>query len=79
MRRTGVMMAVLSFFVLAIVGWASGVTPFVCAVRALIGAVVAYVLTRIAERVVIRIMADAMLRGPAEDKGSGDETGQSKR
>jgi len=78
-RRTPVTVAVLGFFVLAGVGWFSGVAPFLCGIRALIGAAVLYVLARIAGRVLVHIMADAMLRGSAGGKGSTNESGERRR
>jgi len=60
MRTTAVTTGVVAFFVLAGVGAASGVPPMVCGMRALVGAGVAYILTSVAGRVVIRILVDLM-------------------
>jgi len=60
MRATAVTAAVVAFFVLAGVGAASGVPPMVCGLRAVVGAGVAYVLTLVAGRVLVRILVDLM-------------------
>jgi hypothetical protein len=42
-RSIAVKTAVACFFVMSLIGWASGLVPFVCCKRALIGAVLVYV------------------------------------
>jgi hypothetical protein len=60
MRSIATSAAVVTLFALAGVGAASDVPPLVCATRALVGAVVAYALATVAQRVVLRIMVDLM-------------------
>ena len=74
MRRMSVPVAVAGFFVLAFVGWASGVPPFTCAIRALIGAAVLYVLATIAGRVIVNIVVDSIIRDSPEGEELRDST-----
>lgn len=71
-------MAVIGFFVVAFVGTISGVEPHVCSLRALAGAAAMYVLTRICGGVLIRVLADAAIRGMnmQQQKGSSDNSGE---
>ena len=81
MNRMALTMAVMAFFVLALVGWLGGSTTFTCAVRALIGAGAVYFLTRFALKLLTNIVADAVVKtrmaqeqdkkGPASERGSG--------
>lgn len=71
--------AVISFFGLAIVGSLCGVPPFVCAIRAIVGAVVVFILVKIVVRVFVNIMIDTIVKNSspndkAEDysRGSGN-------
>lgn len=68
MNRIAVKMALASFFALALVGWASGVDVLTCAIRAALGAGIVFLMTRMALRVAIRILAGAMTT-PARPKG----------
>jgi len=65
-RRLAVTIAVLGFFVLAAVGWCAGLSTDACAVRAAVGMVVLYVMVRVAHRVVVSIVADAIVRNAAD-------------
>ena len=62
MRRLAFSVAAMGFFGLAVVGWISKQPVFTCAVRALIGAGVLFVVVTLAGRLVLNIMADAILR-----------------
>ena len=55
-------LAVLCFFVIAVIGWLAGLTPFTCCKRAVLGAVVVYVISSMVVRIVNRILIDAMLK-----------------
>jgi len=66
MRQLATMCAVLGFFALAFVGWFSGVPVFICAVRALSGAAVLYVVAGLAGTVAVRIIADAAVRAQVD-------------
>jgi len=73
MNRTALTIAVMAFFVLAIVAWAGGCTTFACAVRGLIGAAATYLIVRIAYKLLVRIIADAMVRSQLERDREGKE------
>ncbi len=62
MRRYSVSIAVVGFFILAGVGYGCGVPLLVCGLRALAGGVALFVMAHVAGRIVIGILADAMVR-----------------
>jgi len=71
MRRAAAILAVVAFFGMAVIGAASGAPPFTCAVRALAGAAITYVLMRVAGRIVVNILVDAIVGSvppPSEEK-----------
>jgi len=59
----------MGFFALAIVGWFSDVPPLTCALRALAGAAAMYVVVRVAGRIVMNIMVDAVMRSLTQGRG----------
>ena len=72
MRRLAIMAAVISFFCLAAVGSLCEVPPFACAIRALVGAVVVFVLIKIVGGVFINIMVDTVVKNSSSnDKAKG--------
>jgi hypothetical protein len=65
-NRIAVLIAVLGLFVLATVSTISGVPAPDAAVRALMGAIILYVVARVSGQIVARVIAHAMLvRSPA--------------
>ena len=62
MRRLATFAAVMAFFAMAIVGWLSEQSIFTCAMRALVGAAVLFVVVLLAGRIALRIMVDAVLK-----------------
>jgi len=60
-RSIAVNIAVVCFFALSLVGWASGLAPFVCCKRALIGAVLAYVAGVWAVKAINAVLVHAMI------------------
>ena len=60
-RSIAVNIAVVCFFALSLVGWASGLSPFVCCKRALIGAVLAYVAGAWAVKAINAVLIHAMI------------------
>ena len=64
MNRIAVKMALAAFFALALVGWVSGLGVLTCSIRAASGAAVVFLLTRMAIRVVIGILARAIAQPP---------------
>lgn len=60
-RSIAVSIAVICFFAMSLIGWGSGLAPFVCCKRALIGAALAYVGGGWAVRAINTILVNAML------------------
>ncbi len=56
------MAAVISFFCLAAVGSLCGVPPFACATRAVIGAVLVFILAKIVVGLFINIMVNTIVK-----------------
>ncbi len=59
-RSIAVKFAVLCFFCVAIVGFFSGLSPFACSERAVIGALIAYVAGTFATRIINAVLISAM-------------------
>ncbi len=74
MKRIAVTIAVASFFVLAILGWARGHAPEQCALKAGLGAMGIFILARIAGKVLVEMMASSIaaqsISGPRRSDGS---------
>lgn len=69
-------LAVLFFFMIAVIGQMAGRTPFTCCKRAVLGAAAVYIIAGIVVRIVNRILIEAMLKakmkqqnGDAENRG----------
>ena len=60
-RSVAVSIAVICFFILSLIGWGSGLSPFVCCKRALIGAVLAYITGGWAVKAINAILVNAMI------------------
>ena len=60
-RSIAVRISVICFFGLSIIGWISGLSPFVCCKRALIGAALAYMTGTWAVRAINAILINAMI------------------
>ena len=60
-RSIAVSIAVICFFVMRLIGWVSGLAPFVCCKRALIGAVLVYVGASWAVGAINIILVNAMI------------------
>lgn len=60
-RSIAVSISVICFFGLSSIGWISGLTPFVCCKRALIGAVLAYIAGSLAVRAINAVLMNAMI------------------
>jgi len=71
-RSIAVSIAVICFFVLSLIGWFCGLSPFVCCKRALIGAVLAYITGGWAVRAINAILVDAIIANQVnQQNGSG--------
>lgn len=71
-RSIAVSIAVICFFAMSFVGWASGLAPFVCCKRALIGAVLAYTAGGWAVRAINYILVNAMIANRMTENDSMD-------
>ena len=60
-RSVAVSIAVICFFILSLIGWVSGLSPFVCCKRALIGAVLAYITGGWAVKAINAVLVNAMI------------------
>jgi hypothetical protein len=60
-RSIAVNIAVACFFALSLVCWASGLSPFVCCKRAMIGAILAYIAGIWAVKAINAVLIHAMI------------------
>jgi hypothetical protein len=60
-RSIAVSISVVCFFVLSLIGWMSGLPPFVCCKRAIAGAVIVYITGSLMIRAINAILIDAMI------------------
>jgi len=75
-RSIAVSIAVTCFFGLSLIGWFSGLSPFTCCKRALVGAVLVYIASTLAVRAVNAILISAMVThqmNRQKEKDSGSE------
>ncbi len=61
-KSISISFSVLFFFIISVIGWIAGLTPFTCCKRALIGAVVTYIAASFVVRMINRILIEAMVR-----------------
>ncbi|TKJ34840.1 MAG: hypothetical protein CEE38_16915 [Planctomycetes bacterium B3_Pla] len=71
-RSIAVSIAVVCFFVVSLIGWGSGLTPFVCCKRALIGATLAYIAGGWAVKAVNAILINAMIANQMNQQDGSD-------
>ncbi len=71
-RSIAVSVAVICFFVMSLIGWASGLTPFVCCKRALIGAALAYIAGGLAVKAINSVLVSAMIANQVNEQAGGD-------
>ena len=60
-KSISVNLAILFFFCLSIIALMSGLSPFVCCKRAIIGAFSVYIIANIAIRLINMVLIDAMI------------------
>jgi hypothetical protein len=73
-RSIAVSIAVVCFFGLSLVGWISGLSPFTCCKRALLGAALVYIAGTWAVKAINAILISAMIANRMdrqEEKDSG--------
>jgi len=73
-RSIAVSIAVICFFSVAIIGWISGNSPFICCKRALISAVLAYIVGAWAVKAINAVLLNAMIANKI-DKQVGKDSG----
>jgi hypothetical protein len=74
-RSIAVSIAVICFFGVSIIGWISGLSPFVCCKRAIVGGILAYIAASWAVKAVNAILISAMVTNQMnqqEENNSGD-------
>lgn len=71
-RRASVNISVICFFSLSIVTLLSGLSPFICCKRAIIGSVVVYIAANIGIRLINMILIDAMVTNQLEQLSSSE-------
>lgn len=71
-RSIAVSISVLCFFGLSLVGWLSGLSPYVCCKRAIAGALLSYLAASFAVKAVNAILIDAMITSRQDKINSGD-------
>jgi drug/metabolite transporter superfamily protein YnfA len=75
-KSISVSVAVICFFVIAIVGWFSDVSPFTCCKRALAAAVVVYIAASLAVKAINVILIDAIVEKQMnQQKGNANGSG----
>jgi hypothetical protein len=60
-RSIAISIAVIFFFVLGFISWISGLSPFVCCKRALLGAVITYIAAALGVKAINTILTRAMI------------------
>ena len=79
-RKVSVNLAVICFFILSIITSMSGLPPFVCCKRAITGAILIYIASVIAVRLINMILIDAMITGQIESsQKTKDKTGRQQK
>ncbi|MHC4294574.1 MAG: hypothetical protein ACYSTL_03220 [Planctomycetota bacterium] len=61
MKRLAIIISVMGFFAMAFVGWFCGLSTYGCAIKALMGAVILYVVVHLAGRWIVEIMVGAVI------------------
>ncbi len=73
-RSIAVSIAVICFFGLSLIGWISGLSPFTCCKRALLGAALAYIAGTWAVKAINAILISAMIANRM-DRQEGKDSG----
>ena len=75
-RSVAVSIAVICFFGLSLVGWISGISPFTCCKRALLGAVLAYIAAAWAVKAINAILISAIITNQMDQQEEKDSGGK---
>lgn len=74
-RSIAVSIAVVCFFVLSIIGWFCGISPFLCCKRAMIGAVLVYIAGSLAVKAINAVLVNAMIANQVSQREDSRLTG----
>jgi len=74
-RSIAVSVGVICFFAVAGIGWFSGLSPFTCCKRALVGAAAAYIAGTWAVKAINAILMNAMITSRMEQQKEEDDAG----
>jgi len=74
-KSIAVSIAVICFFAIAIIGLISGLSPFICCKRALIGAAAAYIAGAWAVKAINAILINAMISSRMKQQKEQDNAG----
>ena len=74
-RSIAVSIAVICFFTIAGIGWISGLSPFTCCKRALVGAAAAYIAGAWAVKAINAILMNAMITSQMKQRKEEDNAG----
>jgi len=74
-RSIAVSIAVICFFAIAGIGWISGLSPFTCCKRAMVGAAAAYIAGAWAVKAINAILMNAMITNQMKQQKEEDNAG----
>ena len=74
-KSIAVSIAVICFFAVAVIGWFSGLSPFICCKRALVGAAAAYIAGAWAVKAINAILLNAMISSRMKQQKEQDNAG----
>jgi hypothetical protein len=75
-KSISISVAVICFFVIAIVGWCSDVSPFTCCKRAMGAAVIVYIAASLAVKAINVILIEVMVEKQMnQQKGNANDSG----
>ena len=75
-RSIAVSVAGICFFAVAIIGWSSGLSPFTCCKRALLGAAAVYIAGLWAVKAVNAILMSAIITNQIKQQQEGNNAGR---
>lgn len=75
-RSISVSISVMFFFTLSFIGWLSGLSTYVCSKRALIGAVISYILISWIVRLINAILMDAIITSQVNQQKENESVGR---
>jgi len=67
-KSISIRVAVICFFCVALIGWLSNLSPFTCCKRAMICAVVTYIMTTCATKMINGILINAMVKSQLDQQ-----------